>query len=78
MAMSSSSMLRGSQQRELQSYYFQSSDPSFLGALNKQASIANPLKGLLTSPRWTNTVPSSIPTSMEFYYIGKTGGDARV
>jgi hypothetical protein len=31
----------------------------------------NPLKGLLTSPRWTGTIPDLVPSSLEFHFIGK-------
>jgi hypothetical protein len=66
-----SSRLRGIWRRGQTEPYISTSDPSILGDLNFEASIDNPLKGLLTSPRWVGSdVPDSIPSSMEFYYLG--------
>jgi len=67
--------LRGSnERRELDAdnnddYYFATTD---LGRPNKRAILDNPLKGLLTSPRYTghNTPTMPIPSTLEFYYIG--------
>ena len=57
--------------RELATPYFSTSDPAILGASNFDAAIGNPLKGLLTSPIWTGgNTPTSIPSTLEFYYIG--------
>jgi hypothetical protein len=56
--------------QEATSYYYSVSGSAFLGAPNADAAVGNPLKGLLTSPRWTSTPAASIPSSLEFYYIG--------
>lgn len=52
------------------SYYYSASGAAILGSPNADAAVGNPLKGLLTSPRWTSNPASSIPSSLEFYYIG--------
>jgi hypothetical protein len=58
--------------RHLQSYYFSTTDDSILGSPSIDVAIRNPLKGLLTSPRWTgSTIPDLVPSSLEFYYMGK-------
>ena len=57
--------------RQLQSYYFSTSDTNVLGQENKRAVLDNPMKGLLTSPRYTGyNTPSIVPSTLEFYYIG--------
>jgi hypothetical protein len=57
--------------RQLASYYYSTSSKAILGEANPDAAIGNPLKGLLTSPRWTgNKTPQTVPSSLEFYYIG--------
>jgi hypothetical protein len=65
--------------RKLQSYYFSTSDASILGTPSIDVAIRNPLKGLLTSPRWTGgTIPDLVPSSLEFYYIGKKSSIIKV
>jgi hypothetical protein len=57
--------------RQLQSYYFSTTDVNVLGNENKRAVLDNPMKGLLTSPRYTGfNTPSIVPSTLEFYYIG--------
>jgi hypothetical protein len=57
--------------RQLQSYYYSTSDTNILGRENKRAVLDNPMKGLLTSPRYTGyNTPSIVPSTLEFYYIG--------
>jgi hypothetical protein len=53
-------------------YYYNTSDPAILGKTRRKAAIGNPLKGLLTSPRWLSddTPEFTVPSSLEFYYIG--------
>jgi hypothetical protein len=54
--------------RQLQNYYFSTTE---LGAVNPNAAMGNPLRGLYTSPRWTNfNTPDVVPDSIDFYYIG--------
>jgi hypothetical protein len=68
---SASSSLRGTQERHLASYYYSTSDPAVLGASTPMSAAGNPLKGLLTSPRWTGgSTSGSIDSSLDFYYIG--------
>jgi hypothetical protein len=53
--------------------YHSITDVQTLGATNFDAAVGNPLKGLLTSPRWvgaSTAASSSIPSTLEFYYIG--------
>lgn len=56
--------------QEATTYYYSTSGSSILGSPNADAAVGNPLKGLLTSPRWTSNPAPSIPSSLEFYYIG--------
>lgn len=57
--------------RQLQSTYYTTSDPTILGAENPDAAVGNPMKGLMTSPRWTGfNTPDTVPSTLEFYYFG--------
>jgi len=57
--------------RQLQSYYYSTTDSNVLGKTNKRAVLDNPMKGLLTSPRYTgHNTPNNVPSTLEFYYIG--------
>ena len=58
--------------RALVDYYFSATTTTGLGRPNRRAVLDNPLKGLLTSPRYTgfNTPDAPIPSTLEFYYIG--------
>jgi hypothetical protein len=53
-------------------YYYNTSDPAILGKIRRKAALGNPLKGLLTSPRWLggDTPEFTVSSSLEFYYIG--------
>ena len=64
-----STSVRGAS-RALANYYF--STPTGFGRPNRRAVLDNPLKGLLTSPRYTgfDTPDAPIPSTLEFYYIG--------
>jgi hypothetical protein len=54
--------------RRLQGRYYTTSN---LGARNIDAAMGNPLKGLMSSPRWARPpYRSDIPISLEYYYIG--------
>ena len=66
-ATNSTSVRRAS--RVLADYYFSTTE---LGRPNRRAVLDNPLKGLLTSPRYTgfDTPDAPIPSTLEFYYIG--------
>jgi hypothetical protein len=63
-----STSMRGAS-RVLADYYFSTTE---LGRPNRRAVLDNPLKGLLTSPRYTgfDTPDAPIPSTLEFYYIG--------
>jgi Malectin domain len=52
--------------------YYETTSAAILGSVNPDAAIGNPLKGLLTSPQWTNGNfhQYSIPSTLEFHYIG--------
>lgn len=53
------------------SSYHTITDAKTLGATNYDAAVGNPLKGLLTSPRWVGgDIPDNVPSTLEFYYIG--------
>lgn len=56
--------------RALADFYF--STTTGFGRPNRRAVLDNPLKGLLTSPRYTgfDTPDAPIPSTLEFYYIG--------
>ena len=73
-ATTASANLRGDSaaSRKLQDYYFSTTDTNVLGKTNKGAVLDNPMKGLLTSPRYTghNTPDTPVPSTLEFYYIG--------
>jgi hypothetical protein len=69
-ASSSISSLRGVSHRQLATPYFSVTDPNVLGQANVDAAIGNPLKGLMTSPRWVDKIRDEIPASLEFYYFG--------
>jgi hypothetical protein len=57
--------------QEEPNYYYTTTDKSVLGAMNPEAGIGNPLKGLTTSPVWTGpSTPVNLPTSLEFHYVG--------
>jgi len=52
-------------------YYYTTSDKDILGAENPDAAVGNPMKGLMTSPRWTGfNTPDTIPSTLSFYYFG--------
>jgi hypothetical protein len=53
-------------------YYYSTSDESVLGQVNIMASVGNPLKGLMGSPRYLDpsNFAKTIPDSLEFYYMG--------
>jgi len=73
-ATTASANLRGNSaaSRQLQDYYYSTTDTNVLGKTNKGAVLDNPMKGLLTSPRYTgnNTPDTPVPSTLEFYYIG--------
>jgi hypothetical protein len=52
-------------------YYYNTSDPAILGKTRRKAALGNPLKGLLSSPRWLggDTPEFTVSSSLEFYYI---------
>ena len=61
----------GKHQRQASTnYYYSTSSSAILGSSNVSAVIGNPLKGLLTSPRWTSNPAPSIPISLDYYYFG--------
>jgi len=60
-----------SHSRQLQSAYYTTSDASILGSENPDAAVGNPMKGLMTNPRWTGfNTPDTVPSTLEFYYFG--------
>ena len=70
-AVTNTTSLRGAS-RILLEYYFSTTTATELGRPNPRAVLDNPLKGLLTSPRYTNfsTPDTPIPSTLDFYYIG--------
>jgi Malectin domain len=52
--------------------YYETTSAAILGSVNPDAAIGNPLRGLHTSPQWTNGNfhQYSIPSTLEFHYIG--------
>jgi hypothetical protein len=57
--------------RKLQAPYYVTTSSQVLGAANPDATIGNPLKGLMGSPKWKQPpYQDSLPTALEFYYIG--------
>jgi len=59
------------EQRQLQSYYFSTTDKNILGQPNKRSVLDNPMKGLHTSPRYTgDNTPDTIPSTIDFIYMG--------
>jgi hypothetical protein len=60
--------------RQLQaSPYYSTSDPAILGARNLNATLGNPLKGLVTAPSWGSLpapAAAQMPHSLEFSYLG--------
>jgi hypothetical protein len=53
-------------------YYYSTSDPAILGAKNLSATLGNPLKGLVTMPRWaalSKAEAAEMPNSLDFYYL---------
>jgi len=73
MTVSATNLRDDTDRRQLQSsYYYSTTDTAILGRSNKRAVLDNPMKGLLTSPRYTghNTPITPVPSTLEFYYIG--------
>jgi len=51
--------------------YISVTDPAVLGEVNYDVTLENPMKGLLTSPWWTDDGETEgvVPSMLEFFYI---------